>query len=510
MDAERDPYDELTALFMTDAEDDAALGKTGPGMDLELVGGGGPLDEHPEEGEGSLPLRVTVAMCGHLPVMAGLWVTQYADRVAEACGATALLRLEGGRCSLELFRTPSDKARVGQGASMAESVETVVSQVRRWIVCVDEQDVAETVRGGADEIVILTGADKPAVLAAYGLAKVAASKLPAEHPLDVGMVVVGADESRSKAVGEVLATVAGEYLEHDLEVIESIQRMDVVGDARRMLFRESERLSPADAMAMLEKAREDDVVETAADSAPMPDSSGEFKLRYVRGEAGHDEAACIPVEPVEPARVDLHREGRKVPSVQLVIEESDRERGARSGFEAMDILDLELVTGIDQADDPSTAFELAAPGDLQSPEAEAAAEAKADASSAIDDDDRLVGHFSDLRPQSYRCPLASGIEIALDEAGRLHMLCDESELDSVRVASAWARANGELIRLATPGLAEGVIDPVIDVVTRNAALVSDLHYSGVRLHLLSPLDVDGTVRWIRAELNTEETSQIPG
>ena len=508
MDAERDPYDELTALFMTDAGDDAAFGKAEPGMDFELVGGGDPLDVDGNDAEAPLPMRVTVAMCGHLPVMAGLWVTQYADRVAEACGATALLRLEGGRCSLELFRTPSDKARVGQGASMAESVKTVASQVRRWIVCVDERDAAETVRGGADEIVILTGADKPAVLAAYGLAKVAASKLPAEHPLDVGMVVVGADESRSKAVGEVLATVADEYLDHDLEVIESIQRMDVIGDARRMLFRESERMSPADAMAMLEKAREDDVVETEADSAPAPDSSGEFKLRYVRGDAAHDEAACIPVEPVEPARVDLHREGRSVPSVQLVIEESDRERGARSGFEAMDILDLELVTGIDQADDPSTAFELAAPGDVREPETEA--EAETEHSSTVEDAGRLVSHFPDLRPQPYHCPLASSIEVALDEAGRIHLLCDESELDSVRVASAWARANGELIRLATPGLAEGLVDPVIDVVTRNAALVSDLHYSGVRLHLLSSLNVDGTVRWIRAELNTEETSQIPG
>ena len=104
MDAERDPYDELTALFMTDAGDDAAFGKAEPGMDFELVGGGDPLDVDGNDAEAPLPMRVTVAMCGHLPVMAGLWVTQYADRVAEACGATALLRLEGGRCSLELFR----------------------------------------------------------------------------------------------------------------------------------------------------------------------------------------------------------------------------------------------------------------------------------------------------------------------------------------------------------------------------------------------------------------------
>ncbi|MDC0429035.1 hypothetical protein OAL71_00500, partial [Phycisphaerales bacterium] len=95
MDAARDPFDELTALFLSD---DPSPG-TAP-SDLKPHRSGQADD--PVQPDSARP-RLTIAICGHLPVMAGLWVTQYADRIAEKSGPTGLVRLEGGRCSIEIF-----------------------------------------------------------------------------------------------------------------------------------------------------------------------------------------------------------------------------------------------------------------------------------------------------------------------------------------------------------------------------------------------------------------------
>ena len=119
--------------------------------------------------------KLTIAICGHLPVMAGLWVTQYADRVAEEHGATGLVRLEGGRCSIEIFRS-SRRVERPEGVDLAAAAGLVAEGIRRWVVCVDDRDAAEAVRAGADEVVILTAAEQPAVIEAYRLAKGAAEQ----------------------------------------------------------------------------------------------------------------------------------------------------------------------------------------------------------------------------------------------------------------------------------------------------------------------------------------------
>ena len=236
MDADPNAFDELTALFVSEHEP----------APLELVGG-----EETEVAKDDSPMHLTVVICGHLPVMAGLWVSQYADRVGEEHGPTGLLRLEGGRCSLELFRTPRDAARINQGSSLLDSLESMAGNLRRWVVCVDESDAAEAVRAGVNEVVVLTGAGKPAVLAAYRIAKTVGARLQPDEDLRLGLVVVGADATRSDAVGEVLGVAAGEYMDRSLEVIDTIERMDVVESARRMLFAERERATPGESIALL-------------------------------------------------------------------------------------------------------------------------------------------------------------------------------------------------------------------------------------------------------------------
>ncbi|MCH2161639.1 MAG: hypothetical protein MK085_07160 [Phycisphaerales bacterium] len=491
MDAERDPFDELTALFTTEEP----LPAPGPSKPLqgspafELVGA---VDANLEDGESvqaDLPaMRVTVAICGHLPVMAGLWVTQYADRVAEASGPTGLVRLEGGRCSLELFRTPSEAARMGHGCSMLDSIEAVAHRVRRWIICVDERDAAETVRAGSDEVVVLTGADKPAVLAAYRLAKAAASKAGPKDELDLGLVVVGASEQRTQAVGGVLRTVAGEFMGRPLEVIDSIQRMDVVESARRMLFNEQDRVTPAEAVELLEElsleCEQPDGLDGGFDAPP----AGDVQLRYVQ-----------PTEPVEDvdASVDPRPRHGSRPTVRLSPALPSVRMDSR--FRDIKVLDIDL-----QADAGMVEEEVARRRQ-DSPEEPVVQELP-----EADQSDGIARHFPELMSLPYRCPLARGIELAKDDQGRLRLLCRDEDLAQARVAASWATANEALIRIATEDLAGGDLPMVIDVVTDDATKVTDLHRTGVRLHLVSPVNGAGDDQWFRAELNTEETARVPG
>ena len=477
MDAERDPFDELTALFITEDDNAAPFGLVGEPDDGGIPGGT-PV-ELP-------PMRLTVAICGHLPVMAGLWVTQYADRVAEASGPTGLLRLEGGRCSLELFRTPSDAARMVHGCSMLESIEAVAPRVRRWIICVDERDAAETVRAGADEVVVLTGADKPAVLAAYRLAKTAAGKARPDDELDLGLVVVGASQQRTAAVGGVLRTVAGEFMDRPLEVIDSIQRMDVVESARRMLFNEEARITPSEAVGLLGElasAFDDEVLpEVETPQAHRDPVDSDVQLRYVDSSDG--------ISPVTGAA--SRSKVRLSPAIPTV-----RMRPG-SQFRDIKVLDIDLQSDADRVEQ-EVVNTLEQPLECGRTEPE-----------LQDDALGLAGHFPEFTGLGYGCPLATGVELAMDKEGRLRLLCRDGDLAQARVASSWAVANETLIRMATSGFTPAALSIVIDVVTDDATRVADLHHTGVRLHLLSRLPGEAGERWFRAELNTEESARIPG
>lgn len=460
MDADPNAIDELTALFVSDHEP----------APLELVGG----ETEPEGDHG--PMHVTVAICGHLPVMAGLWVTQFADRIGEANGPTGLLRLEGGRCSLELFRTSRDGARINQGSSLLDSLQSMGGMLRRWIVCVDESDAAEAVRCGVDEVVVLTGADKPAVLAAYRIAKTASARLLPDDDVRLGLVVVGADAKRSQAVGEVLGIAAGEYMNKAIEVVDTIERMDVIESARRMLFAERERATPGEAIALLRglgpkasvglEAKDTEPEQVVGpeilDAIELPDEE-ESPLRFIDAEP--------PIAP---------RSGVRLPPIVPPLSDPS--------------LDLEVAT------QPFTRKVLIEPID-EPPAAEEPSRRESDRTG-------LLTHFPEFDPLSFSCPHAKDVALALDSTGQLRLLCPVGKLADARVVSAWAHANNALLRAAIPSLASGTIEPIVDLITEDAVAVADLHHTGVRLYLLTPLEIEGETRWHRVDLNSEETAQI--
>jgi hypothetical protein len=116
----------------------------------------------------------------------------------------------------------------------------------------------------------------------------------------------------------------------------------------------------------------------------------------------------------------------------------------------------------------------------------------------------LAGWIDDLLPLETRPPGHERLEIAVDPAGRLHVLAHEDDMRGLPVVAAWAVAHSELIGRAFP---ERWIDPtahpVLHVFTGRPASVADLYGSDLRLHVLAPVDVDGRRGWYHAPLNAD-------
>jgi hypothetical protein len=116
----------------------------------------------------------------------------------------------------------------------------------------------------------------------------------------------------------------------------------------------------------------------------------------------------------------------------------------------------------------------------------------------------LAAYIDGVTPLDVRCPGHERLELAIDPAGRLHVVAREEQMRQLHVVEAWARAHRELIGRACPG---HWIDPaagtVCHVFTDRPATVADLHGSELRLHVLAPVDVEGRRGWYAAPLNAD-------
>jgi hypothetical protein len=520
MDAARDPFDELTALFLSDEPSaGAALGG--------IEGTQNRVTDRLSQPKAVKP-RLTIAICGHLPVMAGLWVTQYADRIAEKSGSTGLVRLEGGRCSIEIFRSDTNIARP-QGADLAKSAGIIADRLHRWVVCVDDRDAAEAVRAGADEVVILTAAEQPAVIEAYRLAKSAAARVPAESSLDLGLVVVGADPERAESAGDVLAEAAIRHLDRPLPVVATVRRLDVVEGSQRLVFDESVRRSPQEVVSAIRASL--DLAELRPETGGHPEIAGETNpeprphlggLRLARFE----DSSETPEDVKTDSSSASHRQRTDAGSMQPLFPSSEAASEAHSGA------DSEAETGRPRNNFRSVRLRpspMGAPGEpafspeedasvgisdssADGPETSQSAAASrlgpidgstVDASPTAESSDAgLAGFLPELKLTGFRCPIAPGIELAADAEGGVHVCCLDEDLESARIADAWLHRNRDLV---TTAMAFSGVS-TIHVFTTNPPRVADLHRTGLRLHLI--IDDGGTRRSI--PLNSEQNAIIPG
>ncbi len=103
------------------------------------------------------------------------------------------------------------------------------------------------------------------------------------------------------------------------------------------------------------------------------------------------------------------------------------------------------------------------------------------------------------------CPYTPAITLATDAAGRLHLVAETSlgaaeSAQRLLTAAAWTVDHAPLLTAACPVL-RSAAEPTLHILTTQAKQVRGLLDTGMRLHLVSEVEVGGQVGWAVAELN---------
>ena len=123
---------------------------------------------------------------------------------------------------------------------------------------------------------------------------------------------------------------------------------------------------------------------------------------------------------------------------------------------------------------------------------ETAAEPVIDESVMEEERTTFASHVEGLLAIAPRCPEHDHIELAVDTNGSLHILADALDLRDASIVSGWAVRHQELLGMACGGLQlDKQSTPVVHLFTNDAVSVADLYGSGIRMHLLADVDIDG-------------------
>jgi hypothetical protein len=424
-----DPYGELASLFLTDADvsDGSTLAVAPPPSSPATTSLGGR--------RASADVLIEVAIVGHLPVMGGLWLTQYADHLGRQHGPVALVRFDRSQISFELLRAHGQRGVLDMIESFDEALEYLGGVARRWVVCPQGEAALDGPFPG-DALTLLTGGDDAATVAAYRIVKSLAERWHhAGWPMPpVGLVVLGANDTRVAEVAEKLDRTTKAFLDVDLAVAAHFQRMDAIESAGRRTFAASsvaidDLCRRIHAVARRPRARTtSNAVESAADGPRSP-SRGVPRLapKGLRTEPAPGPAMRLPPTSARPATA------------------------------------------------------VAAPLDVA---AEAVAVVPAPAPAPVTDmKSSLVSALAGLQALPIRCPIAPSVELAIDASGAMAIVAPVSAIGTLRAVEAWAIAHADLLRRACPQII--TIDRVqAHLVTSDAPSVVPLHGTGVRLHLV--------------------------
>ncbi len=113
-----------------------------------------------------------------------------------------------------------------------------------------------------------------------------------------------------------------------------------------------------------------------------------------------------------------------------------------------------------------------------------------------------ASHVDGLLSIAPRCPVHEHVELAVDTNGCLHVLADANDFRDAAIVSAWIVRHRSLISMACGGLKlDAALAPVQHLFTDDAVVVADLHGTGVRMHLLTEVQVEGNTGTYCTPLN---------
>lgn len=395
---------------------------------------------------------VTTVLVGNLPVMAGLWTTQFADAVARIAGPTALVRFERDDVTIELLRADGRQVPPAGPAAVSRWLPRAASTVRRWLICVPAETSPAEVLAAGQEILLMTGADEAAVTGAYLRLKYLADEgVHAGTPIErVGLVIVGATAEQAAHAAARLGDAARSFLGVDVETVACLPRIERVESSARATYPAEECPPIAQFTRELQSAR---VGASHRFDTDLPAASLVM----------HTEAAAV-----EP----------KFPSMPQPF--TSRQEPLAHGDSAMDTTHAPQSTHTSQ----STHASHNSPPAPHTPHAAPARTAPAFAALPIAELPlKLVPLLRGLRALGISCPMAPDIELALDDERRMHIVGRADQLARVRTARTWAAMHRELLGMAFAELKDG-FEVRERILLGDAREAISLHGTGVLLDVL--------------------------
>lgn len=533
------------------------------------LAGLGPADEpEPEPAEIAneavthepAPRREPLVEClvvGNLPVLASAWASQYVREVARASGCpVAFLRAQAGFVTLELVG--ADDAGEGATAAPVKDLDAALQRAaqatHRWVVRVDPADeTAAAARASMRLVTLITGPDDAARLNAYGTLKELASRLPAEHGPMVRVAVMSTSPQQAEAAGRSVVDTVRQHLGRDVQHAVCSSKIAASRPAR-LLFNgkldcpvaailermeessggtsggsraETTRVEPPAVTPMTEIVREpaapvvvdepvvvvpviEDVVEVEPVVTAHETNTDGPEARPTGSETIAKAATHVERKPIEPRREDVAVVAESI--IASTVSAGEMQHGrvetvVRSG----------LIDRIAPRSTEASPAILAAASQVSSARHEPVAGRIDDVAlwsagtASSDDAPRLTSLVAGLSESAVRCPYAEGVEVAVDAAGRVHLLVrsggaadDDRALAALMVAGAWLDAHAALLR-AVDGRVAGSRggSRVMHLFTSAPKSSRRLLETEVRVHVLVDASAPGAGRsdWRAVELN---------
>ncbi len=404
--------------------------------------------------------RVEAIIVGHLPVLAAVWVGQYARRLAETLGLpVALLRLHAGQCSLEVTGDLSPRAQaelVTHAASnppIERAIEIASAHAAAWLLRTDEpEEIALAEHAGVTDITLLTGADDMALVATYRTLKALAISVPGpsdpsevEGGPNLRIAILGATPEKAAVAEAKLARTASAYLGRPVTILNAGQRIGSLPSAT--LHRANAAVPTTHILECISRASP---ASSASNGEPLSSRAAESCSRL--GPDRFDPSPAL-VETKSPSAPLVPKTPRDLPSL----------------FEGM----RPLPTRCPYA--PGVQFGLDAKGRLHlfaMPEADAT--------------------IREVKP----APIP-------ESTPRSEGLAPAQTLAQLVAASGWAFDHLDLLRLASPGytIASDASDTTLHLLTSEPKSVRRLLDSGVLVHAVLPATVGETTTWVVRDLN---------
>lgn len=444
---------------------------------------------------GWLTPRRTLLLVGNLPVMSALWISQYADREARENGPVCLVRESGDCVQIELFRAGSRLPTIRPQATYEEALRAIAPIVSQWLVVARQSEPVE-ISHGTDDIVVLTGSDQAAIVAAYRLVKAAhdaIERLGGARPA-VSVAVLGADAAETAHVAARIGEAASSSLSISIPVRGGLQRVAPAESSFRGTFEGSapclahicEVIATAAAHAprrALVSASVASAVSASASSSASSASTASEPLRFTprverKGPGARPAADSIPFRSDLPPRGGRGLEPVRTPPSIAPTQHAAREILADASST------LREVSASNHAStnaSPRTPYVASAVnGPSAAPPIARIVEGGLPES--------LVPFVAGLSRIDHFAPRCERIEFAVEANGQLHLVCRVDDLRMLARARAWMSENSGLFRKAYPEIAS-VDDPSIDIFVQEVREFEPI--DGATVRVLRQLEFSG-------------------